>query len=238
MLMRGEVRRMLLDRPHMSLKNQLKTFKREFERAAEPGVVEAMQRGDSILRASGIVSRALKAGDLAPEFSLPDANGKLFTLSKLLDHGPVVVSFYRGSWCDYCSLELSALAAINDQVKDLGATLVAISPPPIDTPHPKTANAPPFPLLIDSGANVSKRFGVAFSLPEELRPIYTKLGRPSAANHPDDWLLPIPATYIIDRNACVALSYLDADYTSRLEPAEIISALTCLRNIANGRGPS
>jgi peroxiredoxin len=61
-------------------------------------------------------------------------------------------------------------------------------------------------------------------------PAYIALGYPNRLkDSAEHWLLPLPATYIIDRNGLVVLSYIDADYTTRLEPAEIIVALTHLR---------
>lgn len=71
---------------------------------------------------------ALKVGEQAPNFELPDALGNQIKLSGLLDNGAVVVTFYRGSWCPYCNLQLRALQAKLPEIQSLGATLVAISP--------------------------------------------------------------------------------------------------------------
>ena len=39
-------------------------------------------------------SAALKLGDRAPDFTLPDTEGRPVTLSKLLESGPVILAFY------------------------------------------------------------------------------------------------------------------------------------------------
>ena len=94
----------------MSLKAELDAFRSEFMAQVSPEIRDAMVRADMELAGSGIAQRALKAGDRAPDFRLPDARGGYERLKDLLSAGPVVVSFYRGGWCPYCNLELSAFA--------------------------------------------------------------------------------------------------------------------------------
>src|SRR4029450_1121585 len=112
----------------MSLNAQIKAFKRALEAGAPPGVLDAFHRADMALHQTDILERALKAGERMPGFTLPDTQGRSVALAGLLVRGPVVVSFYRGDWCDYCAMELAALSAIYDQVKGVGATLIGISP--------------------------------------------------------------------------------------------------------------
>src|SRR5690242_3900027 len=57
---------------------------------------------------SGVADSALKEGEQAPDFTLPDALGHPVTLSQVLTQGPVIIIFYRGQWCPYCNLELRA----------------------------------------------------------------------------------------------------------------------------------
>jgi hypothetical protein len=80
------------------------------------------------LRRSGIAEAALGAGDRAPDFSLPDLQGGRVHLSEILRRGPVVLTFYRGGWCPYCSLQLRAYQDALPEVERLGAALIAISP--------------------------------------------------------------------------------------------------------------
>jgi len=68
--------------------------------------LSVMDAETEALRASGIERRALKPGAVAPDFMLPDAQGRGARLQSLLRQGPVVLVFYRGSWCPYCNLHL------------------------------------------------------------------------------------------------------------------------------------
>jgi peroxiredoxin len=211
----------------MSLTADLATFRAEFMGAAPSEIRDAMGRADLELAASGITDRALKAGDLAPDFELPGADGRTTRLSTLLRDGPVVVSFYRGGWCPYCNLELRALQAVLPQLHALGAHLVAISPQtPDESLSTAEKNALAFPVLSDGGSRTARGFGIAFDLAEELRPIYARFGHALPERNGDDsWVLPIPATYVIAESGRIALAYVDLDYRNRLDPNEIVAAI-------------
>lgn len=83
--------------------------------------------------------------------------------------------------------------------------------------------------MSDSGSKTARDFGIAFELADELRPIYTKFSHALPDKNGDSsWTLPIPATYVIDRDGVVRLAFQDTDYRNRLEPAEILRALEAL----------
>lgn len=215
-----------------TLQSELDVFRTGFMTKVPAEIRDAMGRADLALAASGIAEAALKAGDTAPDFALPDATGKIVRLSDLLADGPVVVSFYRGGWCPYCNLELRALQKALPEITALGATLLAISPEkPDETLSTAEKNDLTYPVLSDQGSAVSRRFRIAFDLAEELRPIYSKFNHALPdRNGTDSWILPIPATFVIARDCDVALAFVDVDYRNRLEPATILATLTTLRN--------
>ena len=220
----------------MSLKAELDAFRSEFMANVAPEVRDAMVRADMELAASGIARRALKAGDHAPDFRLPDARGGYVRLRDMLTTGAVVLSFYRGGWCPYCNLELRALQKALPEITLLGAKLVAVSP---QTPDESLSTAEKseltFPVLSDLGSATAKSFGIAYDLAEELRPIYARLGHALPEKNGDEsWLLPIPVTYVIDRDGTIALGFVDVDYRNRLEPAEILAALQSLSKEKRG----
>jgi len=117
----------------MSLQAKLDAFKADFEAGKPPfsvprSVIETMHRATAELVASGAASRAKKAGDIAPDFSLKDPKSKAVSSADLLKRGPLVVSFYRGVWCPYCNMELQALEAAKPEFDKYDTSLVAISP--------------------------------------------------------------------------------------------------------------
>ncbi|HYZ41592.1 MAG TPA: peroxiredoxin-like family protein [Stellaceae bacterium] len=215
----------------MSLKAQLEACRREYETKAEPHVADAVRRSIQTLAETGLVAKAVKAGETAPVFKLRCGRGGFITLSDLLERGPVVVSFFWGDWCPFCVLELKALAAAHPEIERLGATLVALSPQAQGkSPSPSGDSEPPFPVLQDPGCEIAARYRIAVTIPQQFRAAYLALGYPNSAKTASKgWVLPIPATYVLDSTGRVVLSYLDADYTTRLEPTEIIVALTHLR---------
>jgi peroxiredoxin len=220
----------------MSLKAELDAFRSEFMANVAPEVRDAMVRGDMELAASGIAQRALKAGDRAPDFRLPDARGGYVRLRDMLTTGPVVLSFYRGGWCPYCNLELRALQKALPEITRLGAKLVAVSPQTSDESlSTAEKNDLAFPVLSEVGSATATSFGIAYDLAEELRPIYARVGHALPENNGDEsWVLPIPATYVIDRDGTIALGFVDVDYRNRLEPAEILVALQSLSKEKRG----
>jgi len=224
--------------PPMSLKAQLAACRREYEANAQPHVLVAVRRSIRVLAETGLVAKAVKAGEIAPRFRLRERGG-FIDLSGLLERGPVVLSFFWGDWCPFCVLELQALAAAQPEIEHLGATLVALSPQARARPSsPDGDSEPPFPVLQDPRCEIAARYRIAFTVPRQFRASYLALGYPCAAAKTTSkaWVLPIPATYVLDSTGLVVLSHLDPDHTTRLEPTEVIVALTHLRaaSIPNG----
>jgi peroxiredoxin len=215
----------------MGLQQQLDAFRAEFARTAPAGRPALYEAKIEELRAGFAQERAIRTGDAAPDFSLPDPRGRDVALAALLAAGPVVVTFYRGGWCPYCNIQLRAYQAVLPEMTALGARLVAISPQlPDGSLSTAEANHLTFDVLSDVGNRVARRFGLVWSLPEELRAALrsNNKGLPGI-NGDDSWELPVPATYVIARDGRVALAAIDVDYRNRLEPEAILAALRALR---------
>ena len=183
------------------------------------------------LHASHTGERAITAGDSAPDFTLPGATGAAVNLRDTLNEGPVILSFYRGGWCPFCNLELQALQALLPAIRALGARLIAISP---ETPDNSMTTAEKhrleFDVLSDTGNNTARDYGLIFTVYEEMRPLYLKWGLDVPASNGDNsWELPVPATYVLDSNGVVRTAHVDKDYTRRMEPEAIITALRSLK---------
>ena len=179
------------------------------------------------LAASDVAANAIDRGDKAPNFTLPNANGDSVELAKLTEDGPVVLSFYRGGWCPFCSLEFKALIDILPELKSCGAQLIGVSPETPDT-SAETVNKHqiPFEVLSDVANVVTKDYGLLATVYEEMRPLYLQWGFDIPAFNGDGtWELPVPATYIIDRDGVVRSAFVEKDYTKRMEPADILAAV-------------
>ena len=116
------------------------------------------------------------------------------------------------------------------EIHELGAKLVAISPElPDNTLSMIEKNALSFQVLSDQGNIYARNCGLVFALAEELRPLYKDWGIDFPATYGDTTFeLPIPATYVVDQDSRVVLSFVDVDYTKRLEPSEILDALKAM----------
>ncbi|WP_027066642.1 peroxiredoxin-like family protein [Maribacter sp. Hel_I_7] len=171
---------------------------------------------------------AIKIGQKAPDFELPNAEGKSIVLKSLLEKGPVVITFYRGNWCPYCNLQLRALQARLDDIHALGATLVAISPQvPDGSLTEDEISKMDFIVLSDQDAKVALQYGVAWQVPEFLAE-HMRVDRKldlEKVNNGNGNVLPIPATFILGQDGVVTWNYVNVDYRTRSEPEEIIEAL-------------
>lgn len=214
----------------MNLVTELKAVTESVRQQAPAEVMTAMETATAKLAASGLAGKALKRGDRMPDFELPDATGKIVRSIDLRAKGALLISFYRGHWCPYCSLEFKALQERLADITAKGATLVAISP---QTPDQSLTTQQKyelkFPVLSDSGNKVARKFGLVYTLDEGLRPIYQAFGIDLTAHNGDSsFELPVPATYLVDKNGTVLDSYVNVDYRERL-PLE--TALSWLEHI-------
>ncbi len=172
----------------------------------------------------------LKAGERAPDFTLPDAWGKPVNLAEELKKGPVVLVFYRGAWCPFCNLHLHALHNSQAYFKKYNAQLIAITPQKPDKSSEQIKKDKyEFKILSDLDDSVMRAYKLLYSLNAELIDVYKKHGLDvEAYNGEGRVTLPIPATYVIDRKGIIRAVHADTDYKKRMEPAAIIEALSRL----------
>jgi peroxiredoxin len=179
------------------------------------------------LKKSRLAEHSLEVGALAPAFTLTDHNDKPVSSAELLSRGRLVVCFFRGRWDPFCCGQLEAMNRVLPEIQAAGAALVAISP---QTAKQSFFMADQhelrFPLLSDSGNAVARQFGLVYVVPDEQKAIYRRafINLP-LANGDESWELPIPATYLLDRDGRVLARWADEDYTERPEPEEIVARL-------------
>lgn len=193
-------------------------------------VLNTMAQATQDLKSLGIEDRALAVGDKIPDFSLPNQKGEMRNIADLYSGATLVLNIYRGGWCPYCNFEMKALSGALPDIQAQGATLVGMAP---ETPdHARdtvTRHEINIEVLSDAGNRVSEQLGLVFELPEALRPMYQSAGIDIPAfNGDDSFRLPVPATYIIGTDGIVKHAFVDADYTRRMEPEDILSILKSL----------
>jgi peroxiredoxin len=215
-----------------TLASQLADYKEGFKQRVAPERVAMMESATAALKATGIEQTALKVGGAAPDITLPDALGRGVSLRSLWQQGPLVLIFYRGGWCPYCNLELRAWQQRLAELGALGASLVAISPQtPDNSLSTAQKNELEFAVLSDSSLAASQAFGVAFTLAPELIDLYSRVGNDlPTLNGNGQWVLPVPATYVIDRQGRIAFAHVEADYRERAEPDDVLGTLERLRD--------
>lgn len=196
-----------------------------------PADVQAVHaRAVAGLKAQGLAARALnifRVGAKSPSFELPDHNGTLVSSAGLLAKGRVVLTFIRGRWCPFCVGQMEAMSCIAAEIEAAGASLVAVSPQTEKQAffmHDQHKLA--FPLLVDSGNQLARQFGLAYRVPEEQQGLYrsTFVNLPHV-NGDSSWELPIPATFVIERDGTILFVSTNEDYTDRPEPLEVLSVV-------------
>lgn len=173
-------------------------------------------------------SNALTVGDTAPDFTLKSTNQNNVNLYELLKTKPVIISFFRGSWCPFCVTELEHYQKnlVTDK-KSIATHFLAISPQKTEISSQLCQNNNiSLTILSDEGNEVAKKYGLVFTLPDNVRDLYKNLG----ANLPDfngdnSYQLPIPATYIIDQNKKIIFSYINVNYMERVDISELQNIL-------------
>jgi peroxiredoxin len=212
----------------MSLKDDLDKIRAhgsadERIRLAYEAVVRQLGRAES-------ADRALKVGDTIPSFMLPNAEGHIVFSDDLLTRGPLVVNFFRGNWCPYCRRTLEALETALPDITAAGGQLVALTP---DTGShlaaTKRDHGLTYEVLSDIDGAVGLQFGVLFRAPDPYRELLAGRGVDLPARHGNEgWFIPMPATFVVDRQAVIRYAFVNVDFTRRAEPAEIVRMLQSL----------
>jgi peroxiredoxin len=193
---------------------------------AETQTVHARAIAD--LKMQRLAANTLAVGSKIAGFQLQDHDGKIVSSGDLLAKGRLVFCFIRGRWCPFCVAQMEAMTLIVPEIERADALLVAISPQTVQQSFfMRDQHKLRFPLLSDAGNKVARQFGLTYPIPDEQRAVYRRafVNLPFV-NGDDSWELPIPATYIIDRDGTVLFASANEDYTERPEPGDIVRFLS------------
>ena len=179
---------------------------------------------------TGIEEAILPVGAIAPAFALKDASGKLVRSADMLALGPLVIKFFRGRWCPYCMTELEAWRSLYGQIREHNALMVAIGPQTErQSDFMAGQHGIPFPVLSDPGNALAEQFGLVYTVPEYMRDYYLSImvNLPFVNGEPS-WRLPLPATYVMNREGQVVFAEAHADFRVRPEPEEALATALAL----------
>jgi peroxiredoxin len=179
------------------------------------------------LKAQHLAANILHVGTKAPPFELADHDGKIVSSTDVLAKRRLVICFIRGRWCPFCVGQMEAMNLIVPQIEQANATLVTISPQTVKQSFfMHDQHKLRFPLLSDAGNKIARQFGLTYRIAALQEAVYRRafVNLPFT-NGDESWELPIPATYILDRDGTVLYASANEDYTERPEPGEIVLAL-------------
>ena len=213
-----------------SLQQELEATAQHLASVLPAAASQTIDAGIDAVQAAGLTRHSLRVGQVAPDFTLPDAAGQPTSLTNLLAAGPVVLVFYRGNWCPYCSLQLRAYNEALPQFSAIGAKLVAVSPQTPDltrlTAEEKDLQ---FPVLSDAGNAVARQYGLAYQVGGAVYNTLHSVGINLAAfNGDDSGELPLTGTFVIAQDRQIAWAATEANFKQRPDPSIILAALAQL----------
>ncbi len=214
----------------VSANEELQQLKKELY--SDPDVLQVIT--DSIIEHERGSVRGLQIGDKAPDFTLPNTSKGYVSLYEELAKGPVALVFFRGEWCPYCTFELRALQEINNSVKELGAQIISIHPQDLSVSSNVSSKYElDYEVLSDADQNVISDYKIKYTIGSAVKKLFldTFSLDLEKANANGMWNLPVPASFIIDRDGIIKARHFSHDYTYRIEPTDILAALKALPEV-------
>lgn len=212
------------------LRDTLLAFRDGLDDRVGAEMAATIRQADERLRASGIAAQALGEGDIAPDFTLAAADGGHVRLHEQLSAGPVVLVFYRGGWCPFCSLSLRAYDQIAGAVRKHGGSIIGVG---LERPERARDTAEThrisFPLLWDEGLQTAEQFGLGYDLEPGMRTMYQRCGHDiPLLSGTGAWRLPMAATFVIAPDGRIVRAMVDSSVYRRMEPADALAAVVQL----------
>lgn len=181
---------------------------------------EYSEQVDNFIRRLEVAKAGVSApqiGDPMPGFILPDDQGRLVSLDRMLEVAPVVITFLRGHWCPYCRLNALGLSGIEETIAPV--QIVAITAETqVHTKALKKEAGGNFPFLTDIGNGYALSLNLAIWVDDAMATLIAGLGLdiPKFQNQ-DGWIMPIPSVFVVAQNGLITARHVDPDYRRRLE---------------------
>ena len=208
-----------------ALQEQLRTVADTIRRE-RPEFAAAVDRLVARLCQYGAGDSAPRIGEPMPSFVLPDETGKMVSLDELLDRGPVSVTFHRGHWCPYCRININALAGAHKELSGGGGRIVAIMPDRQKfIVELKSQSNVPFPILTDTDNGYALSLNLTIWIGAEMQKMMAGRRDLPTFQGNNSWMLPIPATFVVGRDALVRARFIDPDYRNRMMVSDMLAAM-------------
>ncbi|HBA36177.1 MAG TPA: hypothetical protein DCZ12_18805 [Gammaproteobacteria bacterium] len=213
----------------MNLADQIAQLNRANCDSLDTQTIAILQRATIELRQSGILEDCLQNKETPPDFAFITADQEHATLYTLLETGPVLINFFRGFWCDFCSAELAAYRNVQSAIHRLGVHCLHVSPQAINNPALEEALTQHGQFIHDTDNRIARQFGLVYELNEALKTIFKDWGLQLQDIHNSEkWELPIPATYLIKQDRKIFFNYVEADFKKRIDPEELLEIIKSL----------
>lgn len=211
-----------------NLQKQIENLNQTMSSQLPQEILNAFADSIADLKKDRIEDRSFRKGMKARSFSLKSSQGKTINSDNLLgEYDKIILVFFRGDWCPYCNLELRALQEALSRIENKKAKLIAASPQKQEySSDMREKNQLSFDILFDKDNTLANQFGISFNLQDFVVPYYLQLGIDlNVHNGNNQNALPIPAVFVIDKDYNITYSFVDADYTSRVDIEELIKNL-------------
>lgn len=217
--------------PTTTIAEQVTALRQAIASRPQNEVMAGFAREQGALAGLGAPLGVLPIGAHLPNAELVDPHGATTTLYQALGDQVAVVVFYRGAWCPYCSIALNTYQAeLLPELALRGARLISISPQsPDGSLSTQEKYELTFTVLSDLGNRLATSVGIVTAASAEARSAQLQLGLDLTVVNADGTTgLPMPTTLVVDADHVVQWIDVHPDYTTRSEPAEILSALDSL----------
>jgi peroxiredoxin len=211
---------------------------------ASPGISSSFHAMDiqtdrllsSWLREAGVPDGALKVNEPGPDFLLPEVTGRLVSSLELRQTAALIVTFVYGTWSPLCAAGLRALDAATPRIRAAGANAIAITPETGDLLRNfKRDHRLDLEILSDLDLGVSLSFGLVSVVPPEIKSRLLHRGLDLSALHGFSfWMLPVPATYVLDQQGIIRRACVGPDSISSVTTETVLAALSELEGSKPG----
>jgi peroxiredoxin len=178
----------------------------------------------------------VKAGEMAPAFTVRTVDDEAFVFDPAGLERPAVLITFRGGWCPYCNMHLSELRHVVPALKSKGVDVLFLSG---DRPEllysslkretQDDIDGLGYTILSDADMEAARALGIAFRVSSSTLDYMEERGRDIEASSMDKFeALPVPAVYVIDSDGKVTFSFVEPDYKVRLPADDVLAAATAV----------